>query len=410
MNNPARSRKHWLVLAIACCMSSASIGIILNTVGLFYVPVAEDLNILVGSFSFHATIVSLAIAVFSLFFPSLKERFGWKPTLTAGVITAFIGTAGMGLTNNLTVFYILGAFRGAGAALFGIVPMTILVNNWFEEKNGLALSIANAFAGIIGALFSPIITALINGQGWEMAFFWKGVLIVLFCLPAIFYSYSFRPEDDGYVPYGLDTFERSSGENLYATQTKHFSYVGIPFITIMIFAVLHAIVMGVTTHIPGIGESAGLTTQTAGIMVSSLMIGNIIAKLSMGQLSDTIGVVKSTTIMITINILAITVLIASSESAGMLILGAGLYGSVYAVSGVTFPVLSKEYFGRTVANRIFPIISFALNIGQAIAISAVGFIFDFTGSYMISLVSVLIFNVLNIGLMFWGVKIQKVKI
>lgn len=76
----------------------------------------------------------------------------------------------MAFTTNMIFFYLLGALRGAGTALFSMVPLTTILNNWFEEKNGLAMSLSFGFSGIAGAIFSPIFTWLIETTGWENAF------------------------------------------------------------------------------------------------------------------------------------------------------------------------------------------------------------------------------------------------
>ena len=54
--------------------------------------------------------------------------------LTVSVFTAVVSTGLMALGNSAIVFYILGAIRGMSTAMFSIVPLTLVINGWFEKK------------------------------------------------------------------------------------------------------------------------------------------------------------------------------------------------------------------------------------------------------------------------------------
>lgn len=398
--------KHWIVLAIATSLSAASLGMVMNTIGLFFNPMATSLGFGVGEIALHSTLLTLSIAFTSLIIPKLLNKFNWKSILITGTLLASLGTLGMAYGTNLMIFYILGVVRGVGTALFAMVPMTILINNWFEEKNGLALSIANGASGIVGAVFSPIITSIISNQSWQSGFVWQAVLIVVMLLPAILYPYSIKPEDDGLLPYGFKEKSEEDKQTERSGYGKAFSYVSIPFILLIIFAVFHSSVLGIPNHIPAVGESIGMTAQTASLMMSAMMIGNIAFKLVTGTLSDRFGVIKAITVILSTNVIGI-LLIVFGTSPIILVLGAGLFGSIYSIAGITFPLLSKEYFGREVANQIYPILTFVLNMVNALAITGVGYMFDFTGSYLIVFVLAIAFNLTNIVLIRVGLKASK---
>src|SRR5690625_3901129 len=156
MENISKTKKHWLILAIVSLMYAGTLGLVNNTIGIYYTPVSESLNILVGSFAMNATISSIATGVASLFAPRMLERLGWKKTITLGSFFDFIGMFGMGLTTGVAIFYVLGAVRGVGVAFAAMVPAATIINNWFVEKNGLAISIMTSFSGVGSIVFSPI--------------------------------------------------------------------------------------------------------------------------------------------------------------------------------------------------------------------------------------------------------------
>ena len=74
-------KKHWLVLVCCCGLAAASIGISINSSGVFYTPVSKSLHMLRGTFSMHMTLFSLATAIMSLFVPKIYEKFAFKKVL-----------------------------------------------------------------------------------------------------------------------------------------------------------------------------------------------------------------------------------------------------------------------------------------------------------------------------------------
>ena len=195
-------KKHWSVLIYCCGLAAASIGISINSSGVFYTPVSKSLHILRGTFSMHMTLFSLATAIISLFVPKIYQKFSFKKILTFSVIIAVVSTAAMALGKNAITFYILGAIRGMSTSLFSIVPITMIINGWFEKKHGLATSIAFGFSGLGGTLCSPVLSSVISSFNWQMGYLLKAVILLLLCLPAVLYPFSMNAKDEGLLPYG----------------------------------------------------------------------------------------------------------------------------------------------------------------------------------------------------------------
>ena len=368
-------KKHWSVLICCCGLAAASIGISINSSGVFYTPVSESLHMLRGTFSMHMTLFSLATAIMSLFVPKLYQKFSFKKILTFSVIIAVVSTAAMALGKNAITFYILGAIRGMSTSLFSIVPITMIINGWFEKKHGLATSIAFGFSGLGGTLCSPVLSSVISSFNWQMGYLLKAIILLLLCLPAVLYPFSMNAKDEGLLPYGYQ--EKQETTQNQATSSFHF--MSISFIAFFIFGMLISCITSVTQHLPGYGESLGFPLTSCAILLSAGMMGNIVSKLIIGSLSDHFGEMKATLMMISVNILGI-VLLMVGRSMTLLIVGAFLFGSCYSLGAV--PLLTKYFFKTENYAKAFPTISFASNVGAAISLSMVGYIYDFFGSYI----------------------------
>lgn len=324
-----KSIKYWLVSISCCGLAGASIGVSINTSGVFYESVANALGILKGDFAMHMTIFSVVTAIISLFIPRIIEKVNYKLLLLIGIIGGTAGTAAMALGNGLMMFYILGAIRGACTGLLSAVTLTMVGNNWFSEKHGLATSIVFGTSGLVGTILSPVLTACISNFGWQISYVIEAIILCILCLPALLYPYHLHPVDDGLLPYGYTKQQEVVQENKSDSQ---FHYLTSAFIT------------GVTQHLPVFAKSIGMLASTGALLLSAGMAGNIISKIVIGSLTDKIGALKTALTMMTVNAVAVILLITASSST-ILIVGAFLFGSCYSIGAVGLPLLTKYFFG-----------------------------------------------------------------
>lgn len=398
MNNKNRSIKHLFVLLVCCGMAASSIGVCVNSAGVFYTTVSESLGIMRGTFTIHGTISLLATAVISLFVPVIMKRYSYKVVLILSVLVAGVSTILMAFSKSVLPFYLLGAIRGISSGLFAMVPITMIINKWFYKNHGLATSIVLSFSGIAGAVFSPIFSSCIQVFGWEKTYIIMGVAIIGFCIPAVIYPFSIDPKDSGLLAYGQTEKEDRTTNSIVKKNSK-FKFFTISFICFFIFAILHTAISGITQHLPGFAETLNYTTAVGATMLSAGMVGNILSKLVIGFISDRVGSVKATIIMIVTNIISIIILLTAPSSTALLI-GSFLFGSVYSVGAVGFALLTKHFFGVENYSTVYPIISFATSFGSAFALALVGYIYDFTGSYIYAFLVAIGINFTNLILMY----------
>lgn len=373
-------------------MTGSSLGLMTNGNGVFYAPMARDLNILRGSISLHTTFMSLAKDFTALTVPRVVDRFGLKKTITFGVLLATLATLLMGFVTHTFSFYVLGVLRGVGSNYFSLVPMAMILNRWFDKKNGLAIRLASGTSGIIDVIAAPVLSSIIHAYGWRMAFIGKSIFILVLVLPAILYPFSLDPEDDGLLPYG---YEKKRDQDITRrSQIKQISTTNFIFIALMIFSFLNTLVLFMNSHFSGFGESVGLTPETASLMLSGVMVGNLVWKAFFGVLSDKIGSIPASISMLTVSSLALLSLTFLRHPVP-LILGSFFFGTSFSIRGVALPVISTEFFGPIIGAKVYSKLNFISGIGGAFGVGLTGFIFDFTGSYIPAFVMGLSFNIIN---------------
>ena len=68
---------------------------------------------------------------------------------------------------SLTVFYVVALVCSMAQALINLVPFSLIMNNWFNEKRGMAIGFVCAGSGLGGMLFNLIGGRLVESIGWR---------------------------------------------------------------------------------------------------------------------------------------------------------------------------------------------------------------------------------------------------
>lgn len=99
--------------------------------------------------------------------------------------------------------------------------------------------------------------------------------------------------------------------------------------------------------------------------------------------------------MIVLNALSILALLTAPNTFS-LVAFSFLFGTVYSVPVVGITLLTREFFRTVNYGKVYPGISFALSIGGAFSLSLVGYVYDFSGSYVPAFLIALVFHALHI--------------
>lgn len=391
-NNPAYTKKHWLILIFTMLMIGSSLGLLTNGNGVFYLPMARTLEVPLGSISMHTTFKSLASAFTALTIPKMVAHFGIKKVIALGVILSAISTGLMAVIQGLPALYILGVIRGIGFSYYSLVPMSMILNHWFDKHNGLAIGLASASSGIFASIFAPILTYIIEAVGWRNAFIFKGVMIFILVLPILLLPFKLDPRDEGLLPYGYE--EKKDKAFIRKADIKEVSSTNPIFIIFMLVGFLTTLVMYINSHFPAYGESVGLTPEVAALILSGTMLGNIVWKMIFGAMSDRIGAITVSTLMYGIGFLSLVLMIFGQQPM-LLILAGFLFGAVFSISGVGLPLLSNEFFGPVAGGNVYSKVSFMASFGGALGVGLTGFIYDYSGSYIPAFVMMLVLLAVN---------------
>ena len=401
-----KSVYHWLIVAACSGLAMAAIGISINCAGIFFESVSEDLGVGRGDVSLTVTLTNVLTGLMGPLVASrLFGRVNIKVLTGVGSVMTALCFAGMSVANNIAVFYVLSTLMGIVITGYSNVAITYIIGNWFQEKNGFAMGITMSCSGLGGALFNPILSAVIEAFGWRSAYLAAAGFVLVLTLPGVLFIIRERPEDKGLLPYGAtESMPSAAGRQI---QKGAIAFGSATFLVTVAFSVLVYAVSGFNAHVSGFATSIGLTPAVGALMVSASMIGNVVFKLLIGVLSDAFGAPKACGVMMLLNIIGMTIfafLPIGGDAVAMV--SAFLYGGIYAVSAVGIPLVVRYVYGPRLHSVAYSYISLFACISSSCTMAGFGYSYDVFGTYRVGVLASVAVAICVVVLIFFLKKVR----
>ena len=173
----------WVIVAAGGLLGCVAIGAMFS-LPVFLRPMAQDTGWSVTGISTAMTIGFLAMAVASMLWGSLSDRFGPGPVVLAGSVMLAASLALASRAESLGEFQLLfGLLVGAAtAAVFA--PMMAAVTGWFDTGRGLAVSLVSAGMGMAPMTMAPLAAWLVTVHDWRTAMLIIAGIAAVLMIPA----------------------------------------------------------------------------------------------------------------------------------------------------------------------------------------------------------------------------------
>lgn len=379
-NNKIDNKKKYFIVFICMFLQAVPYSIAQNIQPLFVPYVIKQFGFSLAGFSLIFTCGAIASAIFSPVLGNVFEKVNIKVLFLVGATLSAVGFIGFGFSHNLAQFYALAAMQKVGCLLFSGIGVPYLINNWFpKEGRGKALGIAFS-GGSIGNVFLQQITSqMLASRGATYSYIFFGVLALACSLPIvmIFVRLPKAGEVEVVEENEAEEVQTSGFEGLGAKVTKQNKYFWLFSIGYAIIAVsISALSTQYATYFTGeLGLSATLVGTLGSVFAAFCLIGNV----SGGALFDKIGTLKTMTISMLLQGVAIVALIFCAKVPALAFLFSIAYGlNVYSyMSAPAF--MATDVFGKKESSKIFGTISLLFALGYAFGSTLVGMIVDKVG-------------------------------
>ena len=202
----------WIIVVVVFLAEFTTSGMGGSTLGLFFVPMNDDLGWSLTTLAGAVTAQSLAAMVTAPLIGPMLDRYGARPVMLVGAISAGMGLLLLMGIQAVWHFWLLYAIVGAlGLNELGRLSGPVVVAKWFIRRRGRAMALATSGSTFGGWVMAPIIAALIVSVGWRYTWGILGATLLVLMVPPVLLFMKRQPEDIGLRPDGDDPMAASVG-------------------------------------------------------------------------------------------------------------------------------------------------------------------------------------------------------
>ena len=271
-----------------------------------------------------------------------------------------------------------------------MLPVNIVLTNWFRKKRGFIVSIAMAGSGIGGTVLSRLMGTMIVEHGWRYTYRFLALLILCILVPAVGLVIRRTPVEKGLKPYGEemdDTLKtemerQNTGKRMDKEWNASLKELrSLPVFWAYVFGIaLIAFTSAVIIHIPSAVVDAGYTMEKAASISSLYLLIAVPGKMILGYIFDRFGVRAGILFGGAVFLLSMLSLLVIQQPP-VLYLMAGFFGFGACLSTVSPSIIASRTFGTKNYPEIFGVTTMLVNGGYAIGVPVIGLFYDMTGSY-----------------------------
>ena len=366
------SRYRWVMVAAGGLLGCVAIG------GMFSLPVllqpiARDTGWSVTGVSSAMTVGFLAMAMTSMMWGTLSDRYGPLRVVLTGSVVIAVSLALASQAKSLLAFqFFFGVMIGAGtSAIFA--PMMATVTGWFDTHRSLAVSLVSAGMGMAPMTMSPLVAWLVLHHDWRTT-----MLILAAVVGGIMVPISLivrRPPalaapttaSAGSAPQA----EMSLGEALRSPQFI------ILLATNFFCCATHS---GPIIHTVSYAVSCGIPMIMAVTIYSVEGLAGMGGRLVFGLLGDRFGAKRVLVTGLLLQAFGALGYVFAQQLAEFYTVAA-LFGFIYAGTMPLYSVLVRENFPLRMLGTVIGGLSMAGGLGMATGPIAGGLIYDTFGNY-----------------------------
>ncbi len=387
------SRQAWLRLCAIMALATLG-GAGMWSVVVTLPHVQAEFGVSRADASLPYTFTMLGFAAGGILMGRLADRFGVMVPVLGGTAMLSLGYAAAAFSDSLLTFAlaqgVLIAMFGSAAA-FG--PLMADASLWFHRRRGIAVALAASGNYLAGAIWPPILQALIAAQGWRMAHLTIGIILLVTMAPLALLLRARAPGVNvapkaapapGVAPVDA---ARPLGMSPNAL-TAVLCIAGLGCCVAMAMPQVH-----IVAYCGDLGYGVARGTE----MLSLMLVCGIISRLASGLIADRIGGLATLLLGSVLQAVALGFYLFFDSLVSLYLISA-LFGLFQGGIVPSYAVIVREHFPANQAGTRVGIVLMATLIGMALGGWMSGLVFDWTGSYAAAFLNGIAWNAANVAI------------
>jgi len=383
-----RIREVYPLIRLATVLALMTLGCSAMYAGVMVLePLALELDTGRGNSSLIYSTFMIGFALGGVFMGQLADRMGIMIPALIGSLALpagfYLAAHASSILEICLAFSLLCGFLGSS---FSMAPLIADISHWFSRRRGLAVGIAFSGSYVAGAIWPPILQRMFDAQGWRESFVDLALLtlILMALLSLLLYP---RSPINKQLPTASSANSNLTNSAISAGTLQSLIYLaGFGCCVAMAMPQVH-----IVPYVMDLGHPAIRGAEMLGLMLGF----GVISRVGSGWLSDRIGGLAT---LVLGSALQVAVLIAFLTGNSLVF----LYGISIAFGlsqgGIvpSYTIILRAFFPPKQAGwRISTSFLFTV-AGMAFGGWIAGLLYDLTGSYTVSFLNAIGFNILNL--------------
>ena len=363
----------WVIVAAGGVLGCVAIGVMFS-LPVFLRPISSDTGWSITGISSAMTFAFLAMALGSLVWGNLSDRFGPRLIVLIGSSVLIVALALASRATSLVEFQLIFGLVVGGATAAIFAPMMACVTGWFDTHRSLAVSLVSAGIGMAPMTMSPLAARLISTHDWRTSLQILAVLAAVIMIPvALLVRRPPALSREGAVPV---TAAEPQAEITLRQAVKSPQFITL-LLTNFFCCATHS---GPIFHTVSYAISCGIPLVAAVSIYSVEGLAGLGGRVAFGFLGDRFGAKRVLVSGLLLQAFgALAYFFVRQLTAFYAV--AALFGFIYAGVMPLYAVLARENFPLRMMGTIIGGTAMAGSLGMATGPLAGGLIYDRFASY-----------------------------
>lgn len=371
-----------MIVAVLFAVGAFIFGGTVSTPGVFFAPLIKEFGWSHARVSSLASAITLGTIPGSIAAGFVLERIDARIPITSGATLTAASLLFASQANSYFSLLLSCFFAGLGVGMATLLPISLVIANWFQAKRGIAMGVAIGGVSAGGMVMVQIAAAAIRVGGWRAGYVALALPILLIAVPLAVVVVRTRPQDE---PRRAATMQPEEEALSNLPELEGFSLAAavgmrsfwlVAAATFLFAFTVYGILTQLVVYLIGIGYQP----STAAIVLGLMLGLNAAGKIVFGIVADRIGARVAMAVSFAVIACGIVLLLCSRE--GLLLASfLAVYGPAWGAPLALIPLLTIESLGLKHYGSLGGTLRIAEATGAVLGPLTIGRIFDLTNSY-----------------------------